>query len=433
MDLLLGIDLGTSYFKLGLFDRGLAMRGLGRVAVPARTGGYRHELAAGDFWETLQTGLSEALATAGARTADIGAVSWSSQANSFLLLDNQARPLTPLIMWPDSRAADVPDAIEDLSRRPDFMATTGMGSPLGRGSAVTKLAWLRRNEPALYSKGAHILTISDYLAYCLSGCFRGDAGTASLLGLMNQHALAWWPEALQAAGIAIARLSTPMRPGALLGCVTAEAANPLGLSTGTAVVAGTLDHHAAALGAGLGERAAVSESTGTVLACVAQAAGYHPCAGTCTLPGVAPGTYAVLAYDNNGAGVLEWYQRNHAAGLSFADLDRLAAAVPPDCDGLVARPLAHSKPGLEGFDNRRDIHGPGHYARAIMTSVADTLGTLLDRLSPSGRPNAVVATGGGAHSPFWLELKRQRLGIDIFPAACREPACRGAAMLARHP
>ena len=44
MDLLLGIDLGTSYFKLALFDRSLVLRGLGRIAVPTREDGDRREL-----------------------------------------------------------------------------------------------------------------------------------------------------------------------------------------------------------------------------------------------------------------------------------------------------------------------------------------------------------------------------------------------------
>ncbi len=64
-----------------------------------------------------------------------------------------------------------------------------------------------------------------------------------------------------------------------------------------------------------------------------------------------------------------------------------------------------------------------------MTSVSDTLGELLEQLAPGNPPTRLVATGGGAHSPFWLDLKRQRLGVDIQPAATPEPACRGAARL----
>ena len=69
------------------------------------------------------------------------------------------------------------------------------------------------------------------------------------------------------------------------------------------------------------------------------------------------------------------------------------------------------------------LDGPLHFD----TAGRDIASIELTRLC---RPGAVVATGGGAHSPFWLNLKRERLGINIFPAACPEPACRGAALLA---
>ena len=430
MGLLLGIDLGTSYFKLGLFDTDLRLRGLGRQPVPVAGPPPRQEVAVDAFWRTLRRGLDEALAAAGALAGDIGALSWSSQANSFLLLDGADTPLTPFLLWTDSRQPVLPEALRQLNRHPDFLATTGIGTGVGTASAVAKLAWFQRESPACWSRAARVLTLADYLAWSLTGRRRGDAGTASLLGLMDQRSLAWWPEALAAAGLREDQLATPLRPGTPIGPVTPEGAARLGLTAGIPVVAGSLDHHAAALGAGLGERAPVCESTGTVLACVAMCDRYQPREGLCTLPGVEPGTWAQLAFDGNGAGVLEWYRRTFAPETSFKELDRLAAAVPPDCDGLAARPLPHLQPGLDGFVNRRASHGHGHYARAIMTATADTLGVLLDRLCPGARPRRVVATGGGAHSPFWLQLKRERLGLDIFPADCPEPACRGAALLA---
>ncbi len=430
MDLLLGIDLGTSYFKLALFDRSLVLRGLGRIAVPTREDGDRRELDPEAFWQTLRTGLAQALAAAGAQAADIRGLSWSSQANSFLLLDADQTPLTPLILWTDRRGTTLPGPIRQLAERPDYVAVTGIGTGTGPNTAFAKLLWFQAEEPGVWTRADRFLTISDYLAFSLTGTFQGDAGTASLLGGMDQQTLAWWPEALRAVNLDASRLSTPLRPGTRLGRVTAAGAARLGLPAGIPVAAGSLDHHAASLGAGLGNGADVSESTGTVLACIGLTDTYRPRAGICFLPGLRPGTYAMLAFDNNGAGVLEWYQRTFAPNLTFRELDQLAESVPADCDGLVARPLPHLQPGLTGFDHRRDAHGPGHYARAIMTATTDKLGELLDRLSPERRPGAAVATGGGAHSPFWLNLKRERLGINIFPAACPEPACRGAALLA---
>ena len=60
MELVLGIDLGTSYFKLGLFDRDGKPRGLGRVAVKTDNADRaRRELPAERFWLTLKKGLNQ--------------------------------------------------------------------------------------------------------------------------------------------------------------------------------------------------------------------------------------------------------------------------------------------------------------------------------------------------------------------------------------
>ncbi|MDD5705917.1 MAG: FGGY-family carbohydrate kinase [Kiritimatiellae bacterium] len=430
MDLLLGIDLGTSYFKLGLFDRELRLRGLGRVPVSATVDGNRCELASEAFWLALRQGLTTALTEAKASAGEIVALSYSSQANSFLFLDKADRPLTPLIIWTDTRAGELPSELAELSSRPDFLETTGLGVGLSPQMATAKWRWLQHTQPGLWDATAHVLTISDYLAHSLTGQFAGDAGTAALLGLMDQRTLAWWPQAMAAARVQPARLARPLRPGALIGPVSAAGGTRLGLTPGIPMTAGTLDHHAAALGAGVGQEAQASVSLGTVLACVAQSRQYYPRAGVCVLPGVEVGTSAMLAFDNNGAGVLEWYRQRFASDLSFRRLDELAAVVPPDCDGLTAVPQAHTRPGLSGFANRTAAHGHGHHARAIMTSSAVTLGELLDLLVPGERPNRIVATGGGAHSALWLRIISEQLGLTVFPAGCPEPACRGAAMLA---
>ena len=106
MALLLGIDLGTSYLKAGVFEADGTLRGLGRMALGAmQPAPDRMEVAVADFWARLRTAVSEALAAAGVTAGELAGVSYSSQANSFVLLDDAGGPLTPLILWPDRRAA----------------------------------------------------------------------------------------------------------------------------------------------------------------------------------------------------------------------------------------------------------------------------------------------------------------------------------------
>ena len=430
MPLFLGIDLGTSYFKLALFDEGGRCRGLGRVPVETDTGdGSLCELAVDRFWASLRNALSESLQQAGADSAEIQGVAYSSQANSFLLLDEDHQPLTPLVLWPDMRASDVDPRVQALWERDDFLDVTGAGV-VTAGYAMAKLCWFQRHRPDLWARVRRVQTISDYLVSSLTGSQVGDGGTAGLLGLVDLRRCDWWDEALEALAIDRALLSALQFPGTLAGKITAQGAERLGLRPGTPMALGSLDHHVAAIGAGVGRFAQFSESTGTVLACLRCTDAFEPKRDCFMGSGVAGRDYYQLSCDHNGAGALEWYQQTHAPQLSIAELVGQAESVPIGSGGLVALPGANEHPDLEGFRHRTAQHGDGHFARAILESTAASLSGIVDALCPTGRPERIVATGGGARSDLWLQIKADLLGVEFVRPACREPACLGAAMLA---
>ena len=432
-NLFLGIDLGTSYFKLGLFDKSLELKGLGRVAVP-NTGDRvtTSEVTASDFWKALAEGLRQALDEAHATADQIAAISWSSQANSFLLLDEKRTPVTPLLLWNDYRVKKIPQPVLDLVDDPEYAHITCCASPASAANAITKAVWIRENKTDIWKKATGISTIADFLVLGLSGERKVDAGTAALLTIQDCRALSWWDKGLSILGIDRTWLPSIVRSGTTIGTVNAAGAKLMkapGLE-GATLVAGTLDHAAAAIGAGLGTIANVSESTGTVLACLCATKTIpDPDPDIIVFPGTHEGLYNLLAFDSVGAGVLEWYHRVHASGHSFKELDELADKVADNCDGLRMVDNPQNGSDLNAFEGRKPEMGIGHYARAIMEAISDKLGVLLDRLQVP-RSEKIVATGGGARSKFWLQLKRDRLGIDIVAADCPEPACRGAASLA---
>ena len=442
MELVLGIDLGTSYFKLGLFDRDGQLRGLGRVAVEAETEpGGRCELPVERFWAALRAGVAQALTQAKAGRADIKAIGYSSQANTFLLLDDNDAPLTPLILWTDTRAHDQTQSAEPggdawdeplrrLWQRPDFPDITGLGISFTPILAAVKLRWLQRHRPRVWARTRRVQTLSDYLVYSLTGLAVGDEGTTPLLGLWDLRRHDWWADALTAAGLDRNQLSRRLPPGTVAGPITDLGAERLDLAGGVPLAVGSLDHHVAAIGAGVGHVAEVSESTGTVVACLRCVDEFPSRAGTCAGPGLGGRGYHVLAFDGNGAGALEWYQREHASDLTIEDLLALAEKVPPGCDGLTALPSANGYDGLEGFRGRGPRHGRGHFVRAILESTAGTLAELVDSLCPDDRPKRIVATGGGARSKLWLRMKAELIGAKFVVPRCNEPACLGAAMLA---
>jgi len=431
MDLVLGIDLGTTYFKVALCDRGGSLRGLGRVPVPKEAGdGTRCELPVDRFWELLRAGLGLACAHARCDPADVCAVAYSSQANSFLLLGRNNEPLTPLILWPDQRAATADPVVNAIFDRDDFVRTTGMSIPFSPLCAIAKCRWFQEREPEVWARTRRIMTISDYLTFGLTRQPVGDMGTASLLGILDLKNGRWWDDALRRLGISGAQLSTPLAPGTVAGGLDADAVQRLDLKPGIPLAVGGLDHHVASVGAGVGSIADASESTGTVVACVNYSKEYRPRQDCCLGPCVGGKGYYLLTFDDNGAGSLKWYQQSHAPELRIEELVKMAESVAPGSEGLVARPQAHTYDGLDGFINVSSSHHHGHFVRALMESTAATLRKLFDALCGDQPPERIIATGGGARSDLWLQLKADLLDVEF--AACRreEPATIGACILA---
>lgn len=429
MGYVLGIDFGTSYFKAGIFDQSGKLCGLGRQAVVKDNGGSSIcELPTERFWAILKEAIDQAAANASISPKDIEAIGYSSQANSFLLLDEDDAPLTPLILWPDTRGEKVYEQVSRLWSEPDFMATTGIGIDASCGFMVNKLQWFKDKEPSVWAKTKRVKTISDYLIFGLTGNHYSDLGTASLLGILDARNACWWKKAIDILGIDEGLLSKTIRSGSYIGKMTAEGSKRIGLKKAIVVYAGSLDHHIAASG----QKTEMSESTGTVIACVNSTDVFKPQKNVCISNSTKPGEYFQLAFNENGGVSLEWYKKLFAPNYSLKKLDEMAEKVG-SAAGLVALPMAYKYKGLEAFEGVTHKHTHGHFVRAIMESVAISLKELILKLNDGEFPTAIASTGGGAKSSYWLQIKSDITnGCQFIPADCEEPACKGAAQLCQN-
>lgn len=416
MALLLGIDFGTSYFKVGLFEETGHLRGLGRVAVEKDSPqpGWC-ELPVERFWQLLRAGLAETLAQANATPREIVGVSYSSQANTFVLLDRSDEPISPLVIWCDRRAHPVDPAVTAFGETAEFQRTAGFAG-LGAEFAAVKWRWFQTQDPARWARVSRVMTLPEYFTFALTGETVGDASTASLTGLYAPAARGWWADALEFFRLPAGALSRPMTPGSVAGRTSSHADRFLGLPSGLPFAVGGLDHYVAAIGSGIGRFGEVSISTGTVLAALELVDRVEPIARCYHGPNF-DGRFYRLAFDPAGAGQLEEFQRQHAPHLSLAELSALAGKIPP---GGAAAAAESSDP------NRR----LGGMVRAIMERIGMTHRTLLARLHPSRRVSRVIATGGGARSVEWLQIKADVLNATVVAPRCHERACLGAAAFA---
>lgn len=431
MDLFLGIDLGTTYFKAGLFDENGKLQGFGRQFVKKGTDdNIKCELSIQSFWSTLSSAIAQAISAAQADRRNIRAVSYSSQANTFLLLDKHNKPLTPLILWTDKRAGDLSQGLtKDLSGK-DWPARTGLESEVSAQLCISKLFWFRTHEPSLCQRIGSVMTMSDYLTASLTGQRVADCSTASLLGILDIEKCQWSDEALQFSGLDTTYLSNLYRIGTPAGKLTQAGAGLVGLEPGTPFCVGGLDHHIAAVGAGVHRNNTVSESTGTVVAGVRYTRHYRPAPSVYIAPGLAEKEYFQMAFDENGAGSLEWYHRKYAPEHTIAELLDRASQIDFGSEGLIARPCAERYNDLEGFENIKPFHQHAHFVRAILESTACSLDNVVKKLTDVVKEESIIATGGGAMSKLWIEIKANMLGRKFIIPEYSESACLGAAMLA---
>lgn len=431
----LGIDLGTTNFKFGLVNPANgSLDGLSRIPIPVEKHGRNCEIIPAAFWQAVRNGISDVCSQAGIKAGAIQAMSYSSQANSFIVLNYSDEPLTPIILWPDERVEKVTDNILTFWDNPAYKKITGAGFRSPRMCISKISSMLLDGTLSKRNSRIKILSISDYLTYSLTNRLCGDAGTSSLLGIMDFRTLTWWQEALDTLCFDQDWFPELVRPGILAGTTEGSAAVDLGLDKKCLFIAGSLDHHMGSLGTGAGGFSPYSESTGTVLAAIELSDTPELVPGGVIGPHINEGEYFRLAFNSNGGSVLEWYRNKYANSYSFDQLNKLAEKAVPGTEGLRAKPYADTYAGLSGFLiqggsisglTEDELHGLR--VRAIMESTGASLYRLFKELAGTrSMPEKIMATGGGAGSTLWKRIKSSVTGSEICTTSSSEPACYGA-------
>jgi len=428
MQTILSIDLGTTYFKAALFDDQMRLLALARHPTPVlpAPAGCR-EIDPGDFKNVLLDLAAGLRRECPQEYGSVAAVTFSTQTNSFLLLDGNDRPLTPILLWSDERASG--DPLPPQGNLPGFQQRTGMAD-VSHYMMTAKLAWLRRHRPEVCAATRRLCLVSDFLTYWLTGRHVSTAGAAGFTGLLDIHQLRWWPEACTAADVPLAWLPSVFRAGTDLGHLRPETADAWHLPRSCRLVAGCLDQYAGAIGAGNRSPGGISETTGTVLTAVRCADGFSAQSEMIHQgPSFQPGWYWQMALDNQGANLLESFRNLQPDAPDFATLDAEAERTPPGAEGLRLVRSFSSDP-RDAFSGLTPRHTRGHMARCIMETIAWKLASQLDRLCGSDRPSCLRCCGGASRSPTWLQIKADVLNIPCASSNSPEPACLGAALLA---
>ena len=176
----LALDVGSSSVRACAYDEG--GREVGEAA--RRTYEARHgELDADELVAACEAVLGEA-------GGGHDALGISCFMHSLLLLDANDRPLTPVLLWQDRRAAA---QAEELAARLDPATVhERTGCFLHPSFWPAKLAWLGPQA----AEAARVVSLADYLFLRLTGELRTTLSTASGSGLLDLRARRWDAELL---------------------------------------------------------------------------------------------------------------------------------------------------------------------------------------------------------------------------------------------
>ena len=383
----IGYDLGSSSVKAALIESntgktiGVTNYPEKEMAIFAEQPGWA-EQDPNLWWKNCCQVTQKLLAKTGVSSHKIKGIGIAYQMHGMVLVDRDQQVLRPSIIWCDSRAVDIGNnAFHGVGE--DKCVSHLLNSP--GNFTLSKLKWVKENEPEIFDKVDKLLLPGDYIAMRLTG---ETSTTISGLseGIMwdfKENRPADW--LFEYMGINTDVIPTIVPTFSDQGKVTKKAADEIGLPEGIPVLyrAGDQPNNALSLNAfEPGEIAATGGTSGVVYAITDS---------TKTKESLRINSFAHVNYTKeaprigkllniNGAGIqYSWMKQNMAnTNDSYSDMNKLAASVPFGSEGLrilpfgngAERMLNNQSKGARISNLNFNLHKKEHLFRAALEGIA---------------------------------------------------------------
>jgi len=438
---LLGVDIGTTGCKAAVFSQdGACIAQAYREYAPLRAAEGRAELDSAHVWARTCEVISKVAASAS--RDPITALSVSTMGEAATPVSPDRRILGNCILSSDTRGAEYIDALRERYDQQRFYRINP--NILGAQYTLPKLLWLRQHEPTLYERADKFLLwggLAGFMLGCEPFTSYSHANRTLLFDIQRQD---WSDELLDCVGIDRRKLPPCLPSGAIAGTVCDSVADEIGLPRGVKVVVGGHDQCCNALGAGLSQPGRAVDGIGT-FECITPVYEHIPAADFMLEHGlnvehhVVAGLYVSFLY-NQGGTLIRWFRDTFAAERSTEQgiYDRLAAEMPNDPTRLLVLPYFETT-GSPSFitDASGVILGlkthttRGEILKAIMECVTFYFVDSIESLRRTAIDTSeFVATGGGAKSDPWLQIKADIFGVPFVRPRVTECGLLGAAILA---
>lgn len=441
--MLLGIDIGTTNSKAGLFGKD------GKPVAIASRPTATHQNERGEFyyepeemWKLLASAVREVIR--GVDPAKIEAVGITSMAESGLLVDLETgRPLSPFMPWFDTCSKPQADFIK--SQCDTFERFQASGLHLSFKLGLCKLLWLKEHYPEAFTPGARWLSASGYIAYRLCGAMGFDYSLAARTYAFRIDTKQWDEPWLRQFGIDPAVYPKAAPSGTTLGGITAAASAVTGLAEGMPVAIAGHDHVVAALAVGAITPGVIYDSMGTAETLVGTLEEkplgrkeYE--AGLSFGCHVAKGRYFWMGGNSSSGGSVEWLRTQLGEEpISYERMLSLLDGTKPGPTGILYFPYltgsgapAPDTKAKAAFVGLTKEHGQGDIIKGLLEGTAYQLESIrrsAEEIAGS-RIGRLQVVGGGTRNPHWLQIKADVSDFTLELPPIPEATLLGAAMAA---
>ncbi|MBR2822857.1 MAG: carbohydrate kinase [Clostridia bacterium] len=429
-----GLDIGTTGCKLTVFDENGAQLGKAYRDYPVRRAVSGHEIDISTMMESVYAVIGE---MAG-QYPDLAGIGVTSFGETFVMTDGAGEPLHNAMLYTDPRGAEECAELVEKLGADRIAQVTGLAPH--EMYSISKMMWIQRHRPEVYAAAERIHLIEDYVVWHLTGKARIDYSLATRTMAFDIHALTWSREVFEAAGIDVSLMSEPVPTGTIDGTVTPAASRRTGLNRDCVIVSVAHDQVAAAVGAGAFDGSVAVDGAGTV-ECLTpiydslpeipvMAKGFFS-----VVPYAVPGKYVAYAFSYTGGALIQWALETFGKGETNESMEKAYGKDEPT--GLLVLPhFAGAATPYMDTGSRGAVLGlttattAADLYRACMEGVAYEMRLNYEALKGSGiHFEKLNATGGGARSKVWMQMKADVLDLPITALKTADAGTVGSAML----
>ncbi len=443
---LLGIDIGTSGCKAGVFaDDGHLVALAYEEYDYQRTSPGQAELDTLKVWQLIKQTIRKAAATSAAEP--IQALCVSSLGEAVVPVTADRRILGPSLLNFDMRGTEYVSRLKNAI--PVERAYRINGNPLGSQYTFAKLMWIKEHQPELYRKTSFFLHWSGFVSFMLGAEARVDYSLANRALLFDIGQCDWSNELLEQTRLDREKLPATVPSGRVIGTVGGSIASELGLPAGIPIVSGGHDQCCNGVGCGVITPGQAMYGMGTYL-CMMPVFAHRPKEsmmlerGLNTEHHAVPGLYVSFIYNQGGA-LVKWYRDTFArlerqqANASNQDIYSLLLAEMPERPSQVLVLPHFTATGPPQFiDNSCGVitglkleTTRGEILKGLIEATTFYLRECFENLPETGiEITNFRAVGGGSKSDAWVQICANILGRPIMRPRITEAGVLGAAILA---